>query len=63
MASSDSWYSDFVKIGYKPLKDEVICLFYLEPAIAAVFMSLSTVIVAFNALLLRRKKFKLYAEL
>ena len=35
MASSDSWYSDFVKIGYKPLKDEVICLFYLEPAIAA----------------------------
>jgi Cu2+-exporting ATPase len=28
----------------------------LEPALAAVFMSLSTVIVALNALLLRRKK-------
>ena len=28
---------------------------FLEPALAAVFMSLSTVIVAFNALLLRKK--------
>ena len=29
---------------------------FLEPAVAAVFMSLSTVIVAINALFLRRKK-------
>ena len=31
----------------------------LEPALAAVFMSVSTVIVAFNALLLRRRKLTL----
>ena len=28
----------------------------LQPAVAAVFMSLSTIIVAFNAVLLRRQK-------
>lgn len=32
----------------------------LEPAIAAVFMSLSTVVVAINALLLRRQKLQVY---
>ena len=31
----------------------------LQPAVAAVFMSVSTVIVAFNAVLLRRKKLNL----
>ncbi len=25
------WYSDFVKIGYKPAKDELVALFYFEP--------------------------------
>ncbi len=26
------WYMDFVDIGYEPAKDELVCLYYFEPA-------------------------------
>jgi ribulose-bisphosphate carboxylase large chain len=29
---SDNWYNEFVDFSYKPKKNEIICLFYFEPA-------------------------------
>jgi ribulose-bisphosphate carboxylase large chain len=26
------WYDEFAKIGYRPSKDEIVCLYYFEPA-------------------------------
>ena len=26
------WYNEFVDLNYEPAKDELVCLFYFEPA-------------------------------
>jgi ribulose-bisphosphate carboxylase large chain len=31
MAGNVEWYSEFVDFGYKPAKDDLVCLFYFEP--------------------------------
>ncbi len=31
MARKVDWYLDFVDFGYKPAKDDLVCLFYFEP--------------------------------
>jgi len=31
MSGKVDWYMEFVDLGYKPAKDDVVCLFYFEP--------------------------------
>ncbi|MFZ5501106.1 MAG: ribulose-bisphosphate carboxylase large subunit, partial [Candidatus Micrarchaeota archaeon] len=31
MSKKVEWYSEFVDFGYKPAKDDLVCLFYFEP--------------------------------
>ena len=32
MTGKIDWYDDFVEIGYSPAKDDLVCLYYFEPA-------------------------------